>query len=106
REDWAPERYLLVRALSVLVVIVVLVTVVNTFSDTSDEPEDASHLTALPFTEHLDEIGISRDGAPTGDLDGAGNSLSAQALASAGWRPGVSVTLLGTSLTLPDYGPG
>ncbi len=109
RKSWEPQRHLLARALSALVVIVVLVTVVNTVSKDPDdeyEQEDTSHLTALPFDEHLDEFGVSRDGAPTGDLDGAGNSLSAQALAAAGWRPGVSVTLLGTPVVLPEYGPG
>ena len=116
QRPWSPgrdgpetERHSWARALSALVVLVVLVTVVNTLSsDSSEEPEheDRSTLTALPFEQHLDEFGISRDGAPTGDLDGAGNSLSAQTLAAAGWRPGVSVTVLGTPLVLPEYGPG
>ena len=109
RESREPERHLLARALSALVVIVVLVTVFNTVSsDSTDDPEheDTPAPSALPFDEYLDEFGVSRDGSPTGDLDGAGNSLSAQTLAAAGWRPGVPVTLLGTPVVLPEYGPG
>ena len=62
RKSWEPQRHLLARALSALVVIVVLVTVVNTVSKDPDdeyEQEDTSHLTALPFDEHLDEFGVS-----------------------------------------------
>ncbi|WP_436890511.1 GDSL-type esterase/lipase family protein [Nocardiopsis dassonvillei] len=60
-----------------------------------------------PFSSLLDGIGISRDGSTAAvDLDGAGNSLSAQALAGAGWTPGREITLLGTPLEVPDYAPG
>ncbi len=60
-----------------------------------------------PFDSLLDRVGVSRDGSAAGaDLDGAGNSLSARALARAGWTPGREVTLLGTTLEVPDYAPG
>lgn len=64
-------------------------------------------VTATPFTSLIDEIGVSRDdSAANVDLDGSGNSLSAQALAAAGWTPGHEVVLLGTPIELPDYAPG
>ena len=60
-----------------------------------------------PFSSLLDRTGISRDGS-TADagLDGAGNGLSARALARAGWTPGREISLLGTVLEVPEYAPG
>ncbi|MGW8433833.1 GDSL-type esterase/lipase family protein [Nocardiopsis sp. NPDC055551] len=81
-------------------------------------PEDAFEVTyrsvpesersdALPLASLLDRTGVSEDGdADGGDLDGAGNSLSARTLESAGWLPGGEVTLLDTELRLPAYGEG
>src|SRR5690625_2131469 len=91
-----------------LVLVVGLLIVVTRDSGTQAQVEEAegpmprSH----PLEDHLDEFGISRMGAPTGDFDGEGNSFPAEALAAAGWRPGVPVTVLGTQMQLPDYGPG
>ncbi len=52
--------------------------------------------------EHFDNRGISDDRAPgAADLDGAGNSLSAQDLSAAGWTPGAPLDLGGARLTAP-----
>ncbi|MFI6574793.1 GDSL-type esterase/lipase family protein [Nocardiopsis sp. NPDC050513] len=70
-------------------------------------PRAAASLAPAPFADLVDRIGVSSDGAAvTGDLDGAGNSLSAQTLTAAGWLPGSRVTVLGSSVDLPSYGPG
>lgn len=81
-------------------------------------PEDAFEVTyrtvpeaersdALPLASLLDRTGVSQDGtADAGDLDGAGNSLSARTLEAAGWLPGGEITLLDTPLSLPAYGEG
>ncbi|MEV2275026.1 GDSL-type esterase/lipase family protein [Nocardiopsis sp. NPDC049922] len=67
----------------------------------------AESLAPAPFADLVDRVGVSRDGAAvTGDLDGAGNSLSAQTLSAAGWLPGGRVTVLGAPVDLPSYGPG
>jgi len=52
--------------------------------------------------------GISDDAAPsTADLDGDGSSLSAEALASVGWAPGLTVVLAdGAAVQVPDVAPG
>ncbi len=104
----------LLRGVAAVVVAVVLVVVVNTTisrdvdarpSEPADRP--TAEVTGTPFRELVDEIGISRDTSVANvDLDGSGHSLSAQALAAAGWTPGREIVLLGTPLTLPDYAPG
>lgn len=104
--DDHPRRVL--AGMLALVLVVGLLIVVTRDSGTQAQVEEAegpmprSH----PLEDHLDEFGISRMGAPTGDFDGEGNSFPAEALAAAGWRPGVPVTVLGTQMQLPDYGPG
>jgi hypothetical protein len=51
--------------------------------------------------------GISDDAAVSAaDLDGAGRSLSAQALAAAGYTPGATVTAGGDTFMWPDTAPG
>ncbi|WP_051049415.1 GDSL-type esterase/lipase family protein [Nocardiopsis kunsanensis] len=102
-----PPTRILTGAL-VLVLVVGLLVVATRDSGTQNPAEvaEAPMPRSHPFEEHLDEFGISRVGAPTGDFDGEGNSFPAEALAAAGWRPGVPVTVLGTQMRLPDYGPG
>ncbi|MFM9445939.1 GDSL-type esterase/lipase family protein [Streptomyces acidiscabies] len=61
----------------------------------------------VPLESHFDNRGISADDRPSGaDLDGKGASLSASALASAGWTPGRALTVHGTRLTWPATAPG
>ncbi|WP_338681001.1 SGNH/GDSL hydrolase family protein [Streptomyces acidiscabies] len=61
----------------------------------------------VPLESHFDNRGISADDSPSGaDLDGRGASLSASALASAGWTPGRALTVHGTRLTWPATAPG
>jgi beta-glucosidase len=55
----------------------------------------------------FNNAGISDDAAvAAADLDGAGRSLSAQALAAAGYTPGATVTAGGDTFTWPDTAPG
>lgn len=61
----------------------------------------------LPLARLFDNRAISDDARTVGaDLDGAGNSLSAQDLAAAGWTPGRSLSLDATRLTWPRTAPG
>jgi hypothetical protein len=55
----------------------------------------------------FDNVGITADGdtAP-GDIDGSGYSLSAQALAAAGYPPGSAITHAGLTFTWPDVAAG
>ncbi|WP_040711165.1 SGNH/GDSL hydrolase family protein [Nocardiopsis potens] len=72
-------------------------------------PREAAAEPAPPggVARFYDNEGISDDGEPDGaDLDGDGRSLSAQALAAAGWGPGDAVVLHGTELRMPDTRPG
>lgn len=93
-------------ALALVLVVGLLVTVTRDSAVLPEEEAEAAMPRSHPFEDHLDEFGISRDGSPTGDIDGGGNALSAEALAAAGWRPGVPVTVHGTEMLLPEYGPG
>jgi hypothetical protein len=55
----------------------------------------------------FDNIGITDDANPAiGDIDGAGSSFSAQALAADGVTPGSAVTSNGVSFTWPDVATG
>ncbi|MDE3720148.1 SGNH/GDSL hydrolase family protein [Nocardiopsis sp. N85] len=111
RTTWAGA---LTRTAAAILVGVVLVTVLHAVisRDVDARPADPDPQTPAappgrPFTSLVDRIGVSRDTAQADvDLDGAGHSLSAQALATAGWTPGREITLLGTTLELPDYAPG
>lgn len=98
------------RGVSVIAVVLLLLTAFNTRAtpDVTAQPSDDSEApVAQPLSALVDRVGISRDGsAGAGDLDGAGNSLSARGLAAAGWNPGGEVVLLDTPLELPVYGPG
>ncbi|NYH54244.1 lysophospholipase L1-like esterase [Nocardiopsis arvandica] len=106
--------YYLLRGTAAAVVAVLLATVVTiTVSHGlgTELPKQAEQTTpqapGTPFGALVDRIGVSRDGSSANvDLDGSGNSLSAQTLASAGWTPGREVVLLGAPLELPDYAPG
>lgn len=108
RQVWDDHPSRILAGVLALVLVVGLLVVVTRDNGTQILAEEAevpmprSH----PFEDHLDEFGISRVGAPTGDIDGEGNSFPAEALAAAGWRPGIPITLLGTEMQLPDYGPG
>ncbi|MFL1428592.1 MULTISPECIES: GDSL-type esterase/lipase family protein [unclassified Nocardiopsis] len=113
REPGAWNRGLL-RACAAVVVGAALVTVLHATASrdvdarpTEPAPQAPAAPPGRPFDSLLDRTGVSRDEAAAGvDLDGAGNSLSARALALAGWTPGREVTLLGTALEVPDYAPG
>ncbi|WP_017587428.1 GDSL-type esterase/lipase family protein [Nocardiopsis ganjiahuensis] len=98
------------RGASVIVVALLLLAAFNTRTtpDVTARPSDDSEApVAQPLSALLDRVGISQDGsAGTGDLDGAGNSLSERGLAAAGWHPGGKLVLLDTPLELPAYGPG
>jgi hypothetical protein len=66
--------------------------------------------TRAPLAElpsFLDNAGISDDTDPAaGNLDGAGSSFSAQALAAARLAPGAAVSHDGVNFTWPDVAPG
>lgn len=98
------------RVVSVVAVVALLLVAINASvsrdvaMQSADDPDEP---VALPLTHLLDRTGVSQDGTVgSGDLDGAGNSLSARTLAAAGWNPGGEVVLLDTPLELPAYGPG
>ncbi|WP_328878282.1 SGNH/GDSL hydrolase family protein [Streptomyces sp. NBC_00299] len=61
----------------------------------------------LPLERLFDNTAVSDDARPAqADFDGAGGSLSAQALAAAGWTPGRALTVQGARLTWPKRQPG
>jgi alpha-L-fucosidase 2 len=62
---------------------------------------------APSLTAAFDNVGITDDGNTTiGNIDGAGSSFSAQALAADGATPGATVTYDGVPFTWPDVTPG
>lgn len=64
-------------------------------------------LPAPSLTAAFNNVGITDDSNTTiGNLDGAGSSFSAQALAAAGATPGGTVTAGGVSFTWPDVSSG
>ncbi|MGM1060040.1 hypothetical protein ACR807_12325, partial [Saccharothrix sp. Mg75] len=60
---------------------------------------------ARDFADAANNRGLGVDGAVAADLDGAGNSLSATALAAAGLAPGARVTHGRATFTLPAPHP-
>ncbi|MBT2387135.1 SGNH/GDSL hydrolase family protein [Streptomyces sp. ISL-11] len=61
----------------------------------------------LPLERLFDNRAVSDDGRPRGaDFDGAGNSLSAQDLAAAGWTPGRALAIDRSRLTWPHPAAG
>ncbi|MFF3763312.1 SGNH/GDSL hydrolase family protein [Streptomyces sp. NPDC001922] len=61
----------------------------------------------LPLERLFDNRAVSDDARPgEADLDGASRSLSAQALAAAGWTPGRRIALDGARLTWPRSAAG
>jgi beta-glucosidase len=66
-----------------------------------------AHVPHGSFAAAFNNPGISDDAAvAAADLDGAGRSLSAQALAAAGYTPGATVTAGGDTFMWPDTAPG
>ncbi|MEU6530218.1 SGNH/GDSL hydrolase family protein [Streptomyces sp. NPDC046928] len=58
-----------------------------------------------PLERLFDNTAVSDDTRPAeADFDGSGASLSAQALAAAGWTPGRALTVQGAELTWPGRG--
>jgi hypothetical protein len=56
---------------------------------------------------YLDNVGVTSDSSPgAGNLDGSGNSFSAQALAASGVRGGSVITYSGVSFRWPDAAVG
>jgi lysophospholipase L1-like esterase len=68
----------------------------------------AGTVLASAVTLPYDNAGTSDDASPAAaNLDGSGSSLSAQALADAGWSPGATYTLDdGARVTVPAAAPG
>lgn len=78
------------------------VTVVDNAGDVSDSPELDIAATANP-SDYYDNIGISDDTSTScADYDGDGYSYSAQSLATAGLKPGGTVTAGGLTYTWPN----
>ncbi|MFI8823941.1 FG-GAP-like repeat-containing protein [Streptomyces sp. NPDC053431] len=70
-------------------------------------PATADEAVPVAFAEAFDNAGIAPQTSPgLADLDGTGDSLSAEALNAAGWSRGARVTVSGTTYTLPDVAPG
>ncbi|WP_051806649.1 FG-GAP-like repeat-containing protein [Streptomyces sp. NRRL F-2664] len=73
----------------------------------------ATHASAAAVTVHptfasaFNNTGIAPQANPgAANLDGNGDSLSAEALNAAGWTQGARVTINGTTYTRPDVAPG
>ncbi|WP_437075377.1 SGNH/GDSL hydrolase family protein [Streptomyces sp. enrichment culture] len=67
----------------------------------------AGRAVARPLDHLFDNTAVSDDARPAeADFDGSGASLSAQALATAGWTPGRALTIQGARLTWPHRAPG
>ncbi|MEV4944320.1 FG-GAP-like repeat-containing protein [Streptomyces sp. NPDC053755] len=71
-------------------------------------PVAAAETTTYPtFGSAFNNAGIATQANPgVANLDGSGDSLSADALSAAGWARGARVTVNGTTYTLPDVAPG
>ncbi|MFJ6352801.1 FG-GAP-like repeat-containing protein [Streptomyces sp. NPDC092046] len=70
-------------------------------------PASAADTIYPSFSSAFNNAGIATNANPSiADLDGAGNSLSADALNAAGWTRGANVTVNATTYTLPDVAPG
>jgi hypothetical protein len=73
----------------------------------SAQAHGAVTIPAASLAAAFDNVGITDDDDTTiGNLDGAGSSFSAQALAADGVTPGASVTVGGTSFTWPGVASG
>ncbi|HTU72656.1 MAG TPA: fibronectin type III domain-containing protein [Trebonia sp.] len=74
------------------------------------EATSATSAVSIPYSSFgaaLDNVGITSDTAPgAGNVDGAGYSFSAQALAAAGAQPGGTVTADGLTFTWPGAAAG
>jgi predicted alpha-1,2-mannosidase len=79
------------------------VTVVNDAGGVSDSPELGITPTAN-ISDYVNNVGISDDGSTTctADFDGDGYSYSSAALATAGLKPGGTVTADGLTYTWPN----
>jgi len=77
---------------------------------TAHEETSASSALSVPYPSlaaGFDNTGITDDSDPgAGNVDGAGYSFSAQALAAAGAQPGGTVTAGGQTFTWPDAAAG
>ncbi|MFL6120360.1 LamG-like jellyroll fold domain-containing protein [Actinophytocola sp.] len=60
-----------------------------------------NNVTATDFTTAMNNDGIGSDNTTAADLDSHGASLSAQALAAAGYAPGATATINGATFTMP-----
>jgi beta-glucosidase len=80
----------------------------NLFSiSTANPPPNPTAPAGESFAAAADTIAVSDDSNPAlGNLDGAGNSFSAQRLAALGITPGGPVTVDGATLTFPPQAPG
>jgi hypothetical protein len=82
-----------------------------TFTDANGQGSvDATAAASVPYdslTSTFDNPGISDDANPTaGNLDGGGDSYSAQALTTAGFSPGATITHDGLTFTWPSAASG
>ncbi len=80
----------------------------NLFSiSTANPPPNPTAPVGESFAAAADTIAVSDDSNPAlGNLDGAGNSFSAQRLAALGIVPGGPVTVDAATLTFPPQAPG
>src|SRR5207249_1124199 len=60
-----------------------------------------NNVTAASFTAAMNNDGIGSDNTTAASLDYQGASLSAQALAAAGYSPGATATIHGATFTMP-----
>ncbi|UGY95277.1 SGNH/GDSL hydrolase family protein [Streptomyces gobiensis] len=68
---------------------------------------ESGHKEPLPLEQLFNNRAVSDDPRPDeADFDGAGNSLSAQDLAAAGWRPGRALRIDAARLRWPAARPG
>jgi beta-galactosidase len=89
------------------------VTATASFIVDQGQASQSSVLTIVPaaaattLADAFNNAGISDDSDVTSaDMDGAGNSYSAEALAAAGFTPGVTFTYDGVTFTWPDVASG
>ncbi len=79
----------------------------NAGQDESAQAAGSVTIPAPSLRAGFDNVGVTDDGNTTiGNLDGAGSSFSAQALAAAGATPGATVTYNGVPFTWPDVASG
>lgn len=96
-----------VRSVTVAALFAALLAVTASVAPTAHAAPSTLERPAQPLELLFDNRAVSADHDPgAADFDGAGNTLSARDLATAGWSPGQTLPFDGAPLRWPDTAPG